>query len=225
VLDATFNQPEHPAELTPKNIGVQVGSTIRYLSRSNPRVPMRWDGQRSVTQEEFAQRVKSGELRPGPALMREAARLRVLREGAEKPFHDALVAHPSSQPVARSAPAFETEWERFTHEFIVRYELNADQTEKAWTICRECQARGSAYVRAKQHDFDSNAAEFERLRITTAGDAEALRAHAEARRVELLAPLQVMFDQQLRPRLDALPTRAQRKAAEVHSDPSPRKTP
>jgi len=219
---AEFNRPEHPAELTVADIGVEVGTSVTFMNR-RPGYSGYWDGEQAVPLAELMERINSGELTMGPSVQRTRAFLKTAY-----PTRDALVtaierAHagdptPTSQP-APTLPRlefveidFETQWEAYTRAFIARYQLNEEQSQKAGSICAECQQQARAYVAAHRAEFEKLDAQLRVMRSGPPDDSRErrLRAHREA----LMQPITRIFEDRLKPRLDKLPTRAQRKAAE-----------
>lgn len=108
---------------------------------------------------------------------------------------------PATQPAGAK-----DEWEQYVEDFSRRYELKESQKQDALRILRALQKDRDDYLRRKAAQLEQVAA---RLRAAT-GDAERQKAAAESDRLH--APLKRMF-QQLKDRLDRLPTRAQREAA------------
>lgn len=221
VLYASFNQPQHPVVLDVADIGIEVGTTVEYMDQ-NPRTTGMWDGQKVVPPQELAARIANGELSPGPNRVREGNRLRelqkrrevlALREGGVGA--DAATSQPASAASDSAALVlreFETAWERYTREFVSRFHLDTEQEQKAWVICRECQARARGYVDAKRTEITAVLAELEQLEHPSAARSAKSRDASLRRRERLLAPIQRIFDNELCPRLDRLPTRAQREA-------------
>ena len=103
-------------------------------------------------------------------------------------------------------------WSRYVADFIERHELNEDQAHKAQAILSDCQAK------AEQKTM--------RLRMQCAPlltelDAQGeLKPGQQKRLDDLLGSVREavdkIFAEQLKPRLERLPTRAQKEAAERH---------
>lgn len=213
VLHAEFNRPEHPLELTPADIGLEVGMFVR-----SQRADMRggyWDGSTCIPFEEYKERVQAGRLAPGPTVVRESARHRAEAErrrlaGIDDAGPSPVTAAAASRPVK---PPFETRWERYTRQFIDIFGLDAEQQQKAWLVCEECQALGRAYVDGRATALE----ELTRQRAALVEEPPAQRAERgrllDRREEELLAPLDDIFRERLKPRLFKLPTRAQLQAA------------
>jgi hypothetical protein len=101
-------------------------------------------------------------------------------------------------------------WERYVAEFIQQHSLNPDQTQKAQTILRSCQEEGQNYLNRRRSDFAKAQRAIESARQS--GDGKGLGRAAEQLR-ELRKPMDAIFEERLKPRLDGLLTAAQRAAA------------
>ena len=68
--------------------------------------------------------------------------------GGEQPGEVDGRQSPAERVVGRNSvpDTFESLWEAYTRQFIEKYRLDSEQSQKAWTICRECQSRGRGYV-------------------------------------------------------------------------------
>ncbi|HMQ14848.1 MAG TPA: hypothetical protein PKC49_02635 [Phycisphaerae bacterium] len=136
---------------------------------------------------------KPGETRPdlAPAELRDAAPPRP----SELAKTAAVVALRAS-----TQPALDP-WEAYVVQFIERYRLDRDQSQKAHAILRECTTQRDEYLGRRA----GRIRELTDKRPATAGD----RGLVEEELRRLLAPVDRMFEQ-LKQRLDRLPTRAQR---------------
>lgn len=222
VLYAEVNRPEHPQELTPAAIGVEVGTMVVCADPGGVADCTNgyWDGQRVVSAAEYFLRLEAGQLRPGPNIARELGRavamtrrwqaLGRLSAGEAGPGAAAREPRATTQPT--TAPV-ESEWERYTREFITRFRLSADQREQAMTILRDCQQRAAQHLRnerARFEELDRRSADAGKLTgAQRTGEEEKLAAL----RAELRAPIDEIFERELKPRLDKLPTTVQRNAA------------
>ena len=110
---------------------------------------------------------------------------------------------------ATSAPADADppdEWAQYVDAFIARYELSVEQRQRA-----------VAYLRIKQRDRDTylkrTAPELERVeKLLASAEGEPAQQAAQEAWDRVNAPVDRMF-QQLKDKLDTIPTRAQRRAA------------
>ncbi len=109
------------------------------------------------------------------------------------------------------------EWALYTQQFIKRYQLNAEQRQRAYAMLRRQQEARDRYLRRKT-------AEMARVtRMLKEAETEEQRQKALEAYERLNAPIEKMF-QALKDRLETLPTRAQRRAAEPAA-PATRPTP
>ncbi|MFN0134868.1 MAG: hypothetical protein ACKVS9_01980 [Phycisphaerae bacterium] len=143
----------------------------------------------------------------------------------EQPQHDPGQPQPD-QPIrpdrsskGRPQPGlggknFETEWEKYTKDFIAKYELNEEQRQKALTILKDCQDNATKVAVGKKTELEE--IEKRENELKTSQDAGKSKELGELtkRRDAALKPIGDIFENQLKPRLDRLPTRAQRKAAD-----------
>lgn len=210
-MDPEFNRPDDPQDLTPDMIGIEPGMRMIVAENAdNDSESMYWDGRGVITQTEMQARVASGQMQYGPSVREELTREREGR--TSQPIFDVEPEPPGMEQGGRARESFESLWERYTREFIQKYKLNTDQTSRAWTILHSCQALAQRYLLAHaadlsnlEHRLSENKDEQQ-----TAQTREKLRKEREkqSRRI------QDIFERQLKPRLEKLPTGAQREAVE-----------
>ncbi|MEP0845668.1 MAG: hypothetical protein HRF50_02480 [Phycisphaerae bacterium] len=217
VLSFECNRPEHPRELFPADLGMECGVQVQKYDSSGKMVEtLMFDGRRAVPVKEFFDRLEKGEIQRGPTIERLLAEGRARREQWERDSGLSIVdLFPRRFPFnADPRLALESEWERYTREFIARFELNEDQRQKAWEICRQCEERARQYVNNHEDaraELKRHAAELARQKDA---EADVRRQDLLRKRDDLLAPINAIFENELKPRLDELPTRAQRTRAE-----------
>ncbi len=169
---------------------------------------------------------------PGVAVAERAIERRRAADAAERGVeptqftarHGSAVARvtttaPSPRRAEPPREAYEDAWEKYVEAFIERYQLNADQAAKArlvLTVCKQQAASHMTRVRERLAALDEELAELPKDAPNTR------KASLDKRRAELLAPIKRTFEQQLKPRLEKLPTRAQRQAAEAAEAPKER---
>jgi hypothetical protein len=229
ILSAEFNRPYHPQRLTPADIGVEPGTNLTF---QDSQLPLDlWDGEKAVTAEDFLARVKSGELKQGPTVAREIARRRAQGEGGASQ-ESAAASQPgagdsfgTTQPARAGYAAdpndFVSRWETYTRRFIVKYRLNEDQARRAWEVCRTCEEQGREYLSKRSSEFEEWQKRLDGLKNASAEERQRELPRLDQRCDELVAPIDRIFEQKLKPRLDRLPTAAQREAVE----PSPESRP
>jgi hypothetical protein len=215
-----FNRESHPSVLTPTDIGVEAGVNV-HLQKADGSMDLRvWDGASIASLDDYFTRVKRGEARQGPAVLREIARSQAL-----------LAARATTQPglvesiLARSESfTIETDpilsaWEKYTASFIWRYQLDTDQIQKALDILKSCQERGRSWVDRHREKIDAFNRELESAAPGARQPADVVRVRAERDRI--LEPINEIFERELKPRLERLPTRQQRVDSGATSKPSP----
>ncbi|UCG32595.1 MAG: hypothetical protein JSU68_13135 [Phycisphaerales bacterium] len=125
----------------------------------------------------------------------------------DDPFHTGGRTSPASTgdragvdapsgPTVLYDPTDEDAWQRYVRDFIRRYRLDEEQSTTAWAILRDLRARAGAHRAAMEH--------------------EAAGAPLEVR----MAPIYERLFQELRTRLDRIPTEDQRRAVEDQDTPS-----
>jgi len=107
-------------------------------------------------------------------------------------------------------------WEAYVRDFIRKYQLNEAQTEKANAILKDCKLQAERLITSNKPRMDKLAEEIKKLAGTKSQSPEALEqlTKLNEQKSKLMEPVEQIFDKRLKPRLETLPTRAQRKAAE-----------
>jgi hypothetical protein len=100
------------------------------------------------------------------------------------------------EPAVLYDPTDEDAWQRYVRDFIRRYGLDEEQSTTAWAVLRDLRARAGAHRAALEH--------------------EAAGAPMEVR----MAPVYERLFEELKSRLDRIPTEDQRQAVEVREGPS-----
>ncbi len=233
IHSASFNQPEHPKRLTPRDIGID--SCFNVVMHDENRKPVaglfKWDGEKIITIEEYNRRARAGELKPGPRFQRLVAKAGDHIERLREAGDPKLAAHEAASraretaltPVALVKRSLESEWEAYTRRFIEKYQLNAEQSEKAWAILKDSQERADHYLARRKTDFEKLEKDTAALKKSDAKDRAQRLAAIDERHQKLMQPVNEVFEKQLKPRLEKLPTRAQRRAAEAKAASQPSK--
>lgn len=214
VVAAEFNRPDHPQRFTPADVGIEVGTQINYLD-PDPRVQMEnsgwWDGHSVISFSEYVRRLDSGELVRGPTVARAIARLRE-RAAARAAAAAAVSTQPTTSTTQPASFDPLGQWERYTLSFIERHGLDDGQRERALAILRDCRDMGNVHlVRARERiaRWEERRRQMAESRSPNAAESDAL----ERERRQIADPLDRIFEERLKPRLDALLTTGQRKAA------------
>lgn len=206
---AQFNRPEHPQALTPLDIGLEPGMSLSRFKEGQWE-PMRyWDGEKPIKPSEFMSQVVRGEFTLGPTVAREAARTKAAAH------RRSLLADPSGDSRAVSGEMRgEDDWVRHTRRFIQRYQLDEGQTQRAWSILENCVDRRRQYVEKHRADFERLRAESQATLIDDRNPETAKeRAALDSLRERHGQAIVRIFEAELKPRLETLPTRAQRQEA------------
>lgn len=218
VRSASFNAPDHPQRLTESDLGIEPGmERIAQEAGAGSRPRMVWTGTRLVPREDFEAAVRRRETQFGPTAA--AWQQHVQRNGTpanERP--DILLR--SYDPRASVHKRLSL-WEQYTESFIQRFKLGDDQTQKARQILRECQDRANSLIDRRKTQIEEFYQRVEALRRSGSTDEE---TWSTIRREEKKAIgfLDEIFSDELCPKLDGLPSRAQRESAAASSAPSKR---
>lgn len=204
---AEFNKPDHPKKLTPACIGIEPGVNVQYDAAPGQVSFRVWDGNALVNQAEFDAALKSGRVQYGPRLAKEIEELERQRQAG-----DNLKMIASNLGVGR--PKFESAWEKYTREFIARYQLEIDQSERCWQILKDCQQQADRYLLLKKDEIEKLEADLKKLQAATVIAADELKKLQE-RQQAIEAPIERIFEEKLKPRLEKIPTKSQRQAAEL----------
>lgn len=213
---ADVNAPEHPARLGPTDIGLESGMSVMVMDEVTLRGKDHriWDGTALISTSEWVERNRSGTARFGPTFLREAARRRAAtwKSNPEARRSDDWTASDSiAWDRIVGASAAESDWQKYTREFIARYRLDEDQAQRARQICKDCETQRDHYRNRRKAEFAA-VDDAERAARASGAAAEEWNKLRE-NRSRLEAPMQAIFEEQLKPRLEKLPTRAQREAA------------
>lgn len=115
---------------------------------------------------------------------------------------------------------FESQWEAYVREFIQRYQLDEGQTQRAQSILKDCQDMAQRIMQKNKAAIEELDKKVLELGQSKEGDKLRELTEINARRTKLTEPIDQIFERQLKPRLEKLPTRAQRQAAEATSRPA-----
>ena len=214
VRSATLNQSEDPKKFTLNDLGLEPGSSIaaQDLPPKSGKELRTWNGEGVVPFESWAEDVRAGRRVEGPI------HKRMFQKGYFESIYD------TPEQIARTRLAMLNMqikftlsrhvglWEQYVRDFIARYKLDDEQSQKAWTIFLECRRRGDDLIARNK----ARLTELVSLSLAAGeeGDKEK-EAKYDKELAKLRAPVDRIFEESLKPRLEKLPTRAQRKAAET----------
>jgi hypothetical protein len=222
VISAAFNRPDQPRVLGPADIGIEAGMNIDMQKADGKHELMRFDGEKAVSSEGFREGIWAGEIKYGPTFLRTIAAIEAAAARSE--LESAPDAGAGSADPASARRERESEWEAYTREFIARYHLDGGQSQKAWSILRECQEEANQYLLRHKAEFEKLQQKLEKVAQADAPKEEDLQARSKQAR-KLRAPLNEILERQLKPRLEKLPTRSQRAAAERDQPPASQSAP
>jgi hypothetical protein len=218
---ASFNQPEHPRSFEPKDIGVEAGIHIKEYDPQRKLLAWNriYDGDKIVSDEEYLRRMAAGEIQKGPTVQRMAAEDEIRRQrepGGGSP--NMMVMRMGDKSYSVRTQDYLTMWEEYTRGFIERYKLNDEQTQKAWTICLESEAEARGHLAKLKSKLDEIQERLAKASESKEKAEQERAAELRERRQKLFEPIDQIFERQLKPRLEKLPTRAQKEAAESTND-------
>lgn len=214
IFSATFNSPDHPIALGPADIGIEPGMPITQLDADfHPGGTVTWDGEKLISMDEYRRRRRAGELPRSPTVARESARRRArlaaLREGNAK-------GEPQTR-IERAADLMD-EWESYTRRFIAKYRLKDEQSQKAWSILKACRQRAETHMTRNKAEIDRIEGRVRSLKQSKGEGWERKITALAEERAKIRQPIDAIFDKQLKPRLDTLPTRKQRELPKSADD-------
>lgn len=221
---ARVNDPLLPSAFSPRDLGVGNGINIRF-KRGHPRhnhgeVFMYCDGD-LLSPAQYNECWLNGDVLPCkrvtdcvPMLLDEHRTILSRLGRSEPPLTDTVSAVKSD--TAGPAPATQPsmgEWERYTRAFIDHYRLDDAQRQRALQVLRECQERAHTHMTRIQNEFELLSKREEAVKRDASATAAQGMEEITTARGELLKPIGLIFERELKPRLERLPTRAQRATA------------
>lgn len=206
---ADLNPPNAPERFTLADVGMEAGARI------NPQpgdAPLRWNGEDVCSPEQWYADLKAGKRQWG-------ATFRRLNAGEEfsSPYDteqdrlDRKLAR-RKRLIEWAVAAPRSMWAKYVRDFVARHELDAEQTQQALRILDQCEKQAEEFTRRHRPAIEEAQNDLENAREKR--DADAV-ARLEERINTLREPLNKIFETELKPRLEKLPTRAQRAKAEA----------
>lgn len=226
VEQGSFNLPGDKDSFTPADLGLEPGTNLTILDgvkREQKQYPI-WNGESIATLGEWMEDVRTGKRKPGPTFER------IRKDGEYNSPYETREQVERRRQASRGMQSrwflerHQRLWEQYVRDFIARYQLDAEQTQRAWTIHLECERTATEVMAPRRQEQTALVSEY-----LAARDAKDPRADELERKLEKLRePIDKTFETQLKPRLDKLPTRTQRRAAEERaaaSQPQPTSSP
>lgn len=219
IHSATIDEAEGPRRFTLADIGVQPGEAVSQQDTpAIPGKPLTWNGETVVGWDDWLADVKAGKREWGP---------RMQRVNRGEPYDSVYLtdAERGELRLARlemlrrfSVHRHEGLWTTYVRDFIARYKLDNEQTQKAMLVLSSCQDKANAIIQKRKADFESALNRIDEAKTSGNADAE---TKAREKLEQLYKPIHDIFSAELCPRLEKLPTREQRKAAEESSATAP----
>lgn len=165
-------------------------------------------------------------IRPAPEAKRTEPKVRERHGERSEPKPEPTKATGGRTPAKRAAPKSsgkqsESAWEKYVREFIARYKLNDEQAQKAHAVLDDCQSQADRYLLGRQAELEKLDRQVEGLKKSKDKQKSKKLSALTNQRNKLMAPIDRIFENQLKPRLERLPTRAQRRAAELAAKKKP----
>jgi len=212
IESAQLNQPNDKGRFTLADMGAEAGTNVWIKNLpAKPGELLIWNGDDVTSSDRWFDDVDSGKREPGPTWRRIRA-----GESYSSPYETdeqragRKIAEVTGR-VRRAMNRHQTLWEIYVRTFIERYKLNDAQSQEADQLLAKCQERANAHL-------DRNKARWTTLQSKVEVAAKEGKTEEVKKLTEeigkLAAPLEEIFEKQLKPGLDKIPTRAQRKAVE-----------
>lgn len=223
VTRAEFNAPDAPRRFTPVDLGIEPGSIVSWVNRPSPGPVMVWDGETVLPDvDAFHALVRAGKRQWGPTFQKlqrgetiidpyQTEENRRRMEVTNRKFH---AEHVFNRHLSL--------WESYVRNFIQRYELREEQAEQALKILKRCQDGAESATRHARTECLPLLTEF-------LASGQPLEDKKQKRLNELIEQIvekvDRIFNEDLKPKLEPIPTRAQREAAERRAATQPQSAP
>lgn len=209
IAAAEFETTNCPSVVTPADIGVQVGT---WVSANSPRRERAgsfvWDGRGLSTAASVRERVASGELAYGLDFSDEFERANngedidnTVQQRAAARLKQYWWTWPTPTSAASDKPTPRL-WEAEVSAFISRYNLSTEQAQRAWIIHSDCVATLEHWIRRHRTSLEKEGQKSSDKFST---------AMQSPTKLALERLLSETLEEKLRPRLETLLTRNQRK--------------
>lgn len=125
------------------------------------------------------------------------------------------------EPTARTSGSdYQSQWDKYVEDFIQRYKLDDAQQQQAHSILNDCKTQASRYLQGRKSTIDRIDKQIAALKAAVSGQGADARKRSQQvselnkQKDKLREPVGRIFEKQLKPRLERIPTRAQRREAE-----------
>lgn len=217
IRTAALNRPSDKDRFTPTDMGAEEGTAI-YCQRElgKPVEHLYWNGNEICSLEKWYKDLAEGKHTWGPMLhrrFRSGERYTSPYETEEQRKEAELFVRQTRLRKALSRDG--DLWSRYVREFIEKYALDDAQKAQAQKILDMCQKRANEILSRNRAELLNVVNELQSAK--EGGNADQVKK-LEDRVAELRAPIREIFEDELKPRLEQIPTRAQRKAATKSAD-------
>lgn len=204
IIRAEFNRPEHPRHFLPKDIGVVAGMTVKLKQADRFYDYFAWSGQELLTREEWLAKQEKGEVQAHPLVeeLREESNRRIRQD--PDGYRAAL-----ARQLSPGADRFESYWEYYVRRFVEQHQLSTEQAQAAHRILRDCQEQARSYCKSMSLEFRRLDSELAEIREKVPPPPLERLQQFDQKVRELIRPIDRIFKDSLKPRLEKVPTRAQ----------------
>lgn len=201
VDEADFSGSAVPDRLGPNEIGADAGVEVTTDIPGNKSISV-WDGQRLITQQEYAERLRAHQFVPGPRTKRVSEFRRKFKP---------IPADNGRRAFAEGEKSL-SQWDAYVKAFAKQYDLSSDQVHSAEAVLADCKAKARDYMalHAPALQEEGNRLAQRENQIPTKQQARPAGKVLHAT-LELMGHVDDLFKNDLVPRLKGLLTAEQRK--------------
>ncbi len=165
VLSAAFNQEDHPKEFSVRDIGIDVGTNIRFRRPPDwseawdpDRDLVTWDGEKLIPYSEFVRLMRVGKLEYGPDFSRASARLTKLNERKKELARRMPQPPVSTRPTIRAYSRAQR-WDGWFERVARICEFSTIQINSGQAILKELRKRVYQKKKALKSAYPTNYAD------------------------------------------------------------------
>lgn len=128
---------------------------------------------------------------------------------------------PQARPGTTNLDTFESQWDAYVRDFVARFQLDEAQIQRAQAILDDCKTQAAQYTSRREAEIRRLDDRLVALNQSTDANRGREIARVNEQKTRLLKPIDDIFERSLKPRLERLPTRQQREAAEKSAQRPP----
>jgi hypothetical protein len=113
-----------------------------------------------------------------------------------------------------------SDWEEYARRFAEKYKFTKEQSEQAFRLLRGCEEEAANYRSKRSSEFEAIERDIAKLGAPSDDAAKNEGRQLQERLDRLRGPIDEIFEKRLKPGLEKLPTRAQRRAVDESDAPS-----